>query len=669
MILCQKIIKFTIIEKGGIVHDKYRKDILCPEGHLFIESLCIMFMKHEGITNLDSFIFNLYRDQKGALINFYFEHNINSILVEYFSMIQHFFMVPLQFTHPLPSNGAFALYTAVQSSVYERLHWMKKMTKENIIQLHGYLLFPSQFSQINVPVSLFRCSDGSYIHETLVCNGIYDCSTGTDEKDCICSISLQKSVSICKHNCNGTTDKCICSDFYFQCSARSNVCIPYLFICDGYKDCPLGEDEICSSNINKDGDDSHLISNNKLFKCTMSGTVISMSSVNDLIPNCPGSFDDEVQYYNLITDPYHPCIICNSKYELPCVPGHNYCFPLSKLCIYDVQHNSLQLKYCRNGGHLHNCTDFQCPGYFKCSLSYCVPFDLVCNNIWDCPGGDDEHNCMSYSCLHLFRCKKQDKCLHMSKVCDQIKDCIYGDDELACNSESLLCPLNCTCFAHSIVCYNLMQVKYHKIYDYQRYMKCYNCRFLLSDFSFLHNLCILDVKNNCVRDICLIKDGINHAFQSLKKLDMSFNKVTTVENHYFISLRNLTILYLQNNKIVILENKAFYSLETLSILDLSNNKITKISKATFIGLDNVVVVNLTANLITSILLNAFSSLPPNTVHSLSRQVCCMSGSWLKCNVKQNIITCVMPGRIAGGRLLLEYTDETASSEAAGQCRI
>ena len=29
----------------------------------------------------------------------------------------------------------------------------------------------------------------------------------------------------------------------------------------------------------------------------------------------------------------------------------------------------------------------------------------------------------------------------------------------------------------------------------------------------------------------------------------------------------------------------------------------------------------------------------------------------------------MPARIAGGHLLLEHTDETASSEAAGQCRI
>ena len=50
------------------------------------------------------------------------------------------------------------------------------------------------------------------------------------------------------------------------------------------------------------------------------------------------------------------------------------------------------------------------------------------------------------------------------------------------------------------------------------------------------------------------------------------------------------------------------------------------------------VINLTGNLITSICLNAFSSLFPNTVHSLNWQVCCMSGSWLRCNIKQIIFT-------------------------------
>ena len=108
----------------------------------------------------------------------------------------------------------------------------------------------------------------------LVCNGINDCSTGTDEMNCICSTSLEKNESICKHNCNGTKENCRCSDYYFQCSTTSNLCIPYLFVCDGHKDCPQGEDEIFNSNINKDGNESLLTSSNKSFKCMMSGTLI-----------------------------------------------------------------------------------------------------------------------------------------------------------------------------------------------------------------------------------------------------------------------------------------------------------------------------------------------------------------------------------------------------------
>ena len=164
-----------------------------------------------------------------------------------------------------------------------------------------------------------------------------------------------------------------------------------------------------------------------------------------------------------------------------------------------------------------------------CSFSYCIPFDLVCNRFWDCPGGHDEHNCVTHSCSHLFKSKQQEKCLHLSKVYDKITDCIYGDDELTCDSENLLCPLQCTCFAQSVVCYYLMQVKHSRIFNYQKYIKCYNCRFLLSDFFSLHNLYILDVKNNFARDICTIKNGINLTSSSLRKLDMSFNKVTVCQ--------------------------------------------------------------------------------------------------------------------------------------------
>ena len=47
------------------------------------------------------------------------------------------------------------------------------------------------------------------------------------------------------------------------------------------------------------------------------------------------------------------------------------------------------------------------------------------------------------------------------------------------------------------------------------------------------------------------------------------------------------------------------------------------------------VINLTLNLITDISANAFTFVLPKTVHSLNRQVCCMSGPWQKCKLVNN----------------------------------
>ena len=351
-----------------------------------------------------------------------------------------------------------------------------------------------------------------------------------------------------------------------------------------------------------------------------------MFNVDDLIPDCPGSFEDEIQYYNLLTLPHHPFSTCSSSYELPCVSGHNYCFPLSKICIFDLQHNTFQLKYCRNGAHLYNCTNFQCLGHFKCPFSYCIPFDFVCNRIWDCPGGFDEQNCRSYSCSHLFKCNNQSKCLHLSKVCDGIKDCFFGDDELSCGpSNSLSCPFKCFCFAQSIVCNHLIYVENLRLFDSTKYFKCYNCTFGLNGFhiSSLINLIFLDFKDYFQAEICLSKDINNPTFKSLRKLDMSYNKINIINRNCFISLLSLNILYLKNNKIACVKSKDFYNLRNLNILDLSHNKIKILSADIFNGLHDIKAINLSLNLIMAICPEAFSSLPHNTIHSLNKKVCCM----------------------------------------------
>ena len=630
--VCQKILNYTA-KKRDSSHNSSLTDIWCKEGHLFIKNKCILFKQHKKLVDFDKIIFYQYEMNKEQSNYINWHHTDNSFLSEYFSLIQHHFLQPLQFTLPDLSQKTLNFYTAVQSSTYGEYHWVSKITNETISHHDGYLLFSYSSDQIKVLSDLFHCTDGSYIHETLVCNGIDDCSTGTDEKNCICSNSLLSFGSRCKHNCNN--EKCVCSDYFYQCSSILK-CIPYIFVCDGHKDCQDGEDEFCNVNFIKFGGEFQLPSNNETFKCKLSGISIHMSFVNDLIPNCPGSSEDELQYHNLLTLPYHHFVACNSNYELPCVPGHSHCFPLSKICIYDLDHNSLQLKYCKNGAHLYNCTNFYCPGHFKCSLSYCVPFDLVCNNIWDCPGGLDEQNCVAHSCSHLFKCKNQSKCLHFSKVCDRIKNCAFGDDELSCVSGySVSCPLHCFCFAQSIVCDHLMYVQRLKLWDFIKYLKCYNCMFDFNEFHFsiLPNLKFLDIKDHFSTHICISKDINNPTFSALRKLDMSFNKINMIKSNCFESLLSLNTLYLSNNKIVFVENKAFHNLRNLKLLDLSYNQIKKISEKKFIGLHNIRTINLSINLITCICPNTFSSLSKNTVHSLNKQVCCMSGPWLKCEIK------------------------------------
>ena len=71
---------------------------------------------------------------------------------------------------------------------------------------------------------------------------------------------------------------------------------------------------------------------------------------------------------------------------------------------------------------------------------------------------------------------------------------------------------------------------------------------------------------------------------------------------------------------------------------MSQNKITKLTKQIFHGLQNVAVINLTVNLITSVGGDTFISICHKTVHSLNRKVCCMSGSWLKCKVKNAVFS-------------------------------
>ncbi len=143
---------------------------------------------------------------------------------------------------------------------------------------------------------------------------------------------------------------------------------------------------------------------------------------------------------------------CQQGY-LPCRNGHSKCFPLVKICIFDIDENG-HMKYCRNAAHLLYCKNITCTNTFKCPDSYCIPFRRVCDGVWDCSYGEDETNCGNYTCRGMLRCQTTRQgpeiCLHPSEVCDSIQHCWNGEDELICNSGS--CPPKCFCIDLSVSC-------------------------------------------------------------------------------------------------------------------------------------------------------------------------------------------------------------------------
>ena len=496
------------------------------------------------------------------------------------------------------------------------------------------MVYANKPGKMKIPSNVFHCKDGTYIAETSLCDGIEDCPEGTDENQCNCTNASDLYHVNCKYLYNNISHTYSCTAYYFTC-VSSFTCIPYSKVCDFYEDCFQGEDEFCRFQADKD---LKIVKNVSIaiFACLKNNKTIPASLVDDFIPDCPNTFEDEIQYYNLMTNPFHNHSSCQTKEELPCIPGHSHCFPLNKLCIFEFQTKTLILEHCRNGAHLYNCTNFQCSEYFKCPMSYCIPFDLICNGKWDCPDGHDEMNCHTFSCPKLFKCKNQTKCLHFSKLCNRNKDCIFGDDELWCTNISLLvCPSNCVCFAQSIICNHINKIVPNNIWFSTKYFRCFSCDLGLGStfitiFQFIR---FLDIKKYSFPYICMDKFNNLGILFSIHHFDVSSNSLTTTKGFCFSTFQSLIVFYLQNNSISNLEKNSFHSLLNLNLLDLSSNKITKLKRMVFSGLANIKEINLKFNKIVFVHGNIFKELPSNTVHSNNVKVCCMSGPWTECKVK------------------------------------
>ncbi len=381
-----------------------------------------------------------------------------------------------------------------------------------------------------VPGTLYKCSGGEYISALYVCDGKNDCAdSGQDESGCECS-STKNGVNICKYYITPSGHKS-CSVFYVK--APQNEC--HLFAFGAF------------SNIKGLGQRGDMAGDNLLL----------------------GRLTPEFYTLDISASEYKQN--CGEKGQLSCNHPNPPCCNTSEICAFKLNKNG-QLKICRTGQHVQNCTRFNCNMMFKCPDFYCIPWSYLCDNKWDCPGGIDESTkylCGEQSkCSHLFKCRQYHTCVHFRNLCDGHRDCLLGDDEYFCSLQTSICPTLCACLLFSLKCYNATLTEKNHLF--------YNSVWLESIIfahgklvSLFPEAIVFSIVDSGMRDSCLLSLNMN----KLIKLDVSVNRITVLKNKCFQHSCELKIMDLSRNQIICIEQEAFHNLSNLLSLNLTSNPI------------------------------------------------------------------------------------------------
>ena len=138
------------------------------------------------------------------------------------------------------------------------------------------------------------------------------------------------------------------------------------------------------------------------------------------------------------------------------------------------------------------------------------------------------------------------------------------------------------------------------------------------------NLGLLNITNSRIHSEALRK--LLFSSTKISVLLMRNSSITDLNQHFFVQLRNLKILDLQENFIPILTSGCFKGLTSITLLDLHSLSIYKIQSKCFESMESLVFLNLSSNYLEFI--------PNDIFHSLYR----LRGLDLRGNIFKSIDT-------------------------------
>ena len=496
--------------------------------------------------------------------------------------------------------------------------------KEDVAFVDSVCILPLLDRRQPCPERSFTCSDLTCIPSGKRCNNVADCRNGEDEVSCSEITCSSSELVDCRVNC--TWPSCTCSEGYFQC--QTGGCVSADSVCDYEMNCADGSDEaanchiiLCPGNKRPCADHKMCLENERWFdglydcldlsdealdedddicpgyRCN-NYTCIPSSQVNDGIPDCTDSQDEEDYMLSR-------AIARQSSSSSFCLDGFllcsylEKCYPRQKRCVYETDLKG-NMKFCRNAGHISQCRSVECVNMFKCTSSYCLKFEKVCDGIKDCQDGSDEAMCPLTNCPGLFRCTKEDKCIHPEQVCDVTIDCKKSvDDEKYCHNKSVS--------SKSVELFHMSELS--------------------------------DLFHHCI--VFLNRKGINNIVPSDKtpttlviSLRLEQNAITKLPQFVFQGFPYLQYLYLKQNFISFIHPLAFKEIRKLVILDISYNRIRALSRQDFADLVRINLLDLSGNPLVHFDEIFFREIVVNGLFYSDAVICCMVPDGITCYISE-----------------------------------
>ncbi|NXE58698.1 SLIT1 protein, partial [Calcarius ornatus] len=165
-----------------------------------------------------------------------------------------------------------------------------------------------------------------------------------------------------------------------------------------------------------------------------------------------------------------------------------------------------------------------------------------------------------------------------------------------CNSD-VICPPKCRCESGVVECSNLKLTKIpDRIPQSTAELRLNNNEISILEatgiFKKLPHLKKINLSNNKVSEI---EDGAFEGASSVNELHLTVNQLESVRSGMFRGLDGLRTLMLRNNRISCIHNDSFTGLRNVRLLSLYDNQISTIAPGAFDTLQSLSTLNLLAN--------------------------------------------------------------------------